>query len=61
MVKESSSKGLNVDSAGKNAQKILVLQVVGEEDSVAFSTCLNKCNEEKMESKHKSAISLLIA
>lgn len=35
--------------------------VVGDEDSVAFGTCLHECNEEKVESKHTSAISLLIA
>lgn len=54
VIKERGSQGLNESRARGNVEEVLVLQVGGE-DSVAFGSCLNKYNEEKVESKHKSS------
>ena len=52
---------MNEGSASKNAEEVLVLQVVREEDSIAFGNYLHRCNKEKVKSKHKCTVSLLIA
>lgn len=60
VIKKRCTNGLNEGSVSSAVEEVLALQFIEGEESTAFGNCLHECYEEKVESKHKSAVSPLI-